>query len=185
MISTLDRLFARLNRLSCFCASLAVHSFAVYSALGCLHNGNGKEYNVRVSVRYNNLLISLPFFTKQQREIVTFCILKVNYDDQLLPQSVGSFSSFSNGTKRNMTNPSKKYPRNVRVAMSKISLDWLTLDRRPICGTDSLTLVISWLSTGLSKLQYHNITWHNFIIDIAHNTCVFDLMCFKCTLQYL
>ena len=106
MISTLDRLFVRLSRLSFFCASLAVHSFAVYSALGCLHIDNGKEYNVRVSVRYNYLLISLPFFTKQQREIVTFCILKVNYDDQLLPQSVGSFSSLSNGTKRNISDKS-------------------------------------------------------------------------------
>ena len=115
-------------------------SFAVYSALGCLHNDDGKEYNGCVSVRYNYLLISLPFFTKQQREIVTFCILKVNYDDQLLPQSVGSFSSFSNGTKRNMTNPSKKYPRNVRVAMSKISLDGL----RQIQGLYAGLTLLPW-----------------------------------------
>ena len=79
---TLSRRFFR-QGLRLNCVRLAVHYFAVYSVLGIFFNkqlnlnGSGNEYNgSAASRRYNSLLISLPFVTKQQREIASFCIFE-------------------------------------------------------------------------------------------------------------
>ena len=61
---TVSRLFLLLS-FRLLCARLAVHSFTVYFGFvefkDLNHNGNGKEYNGFVSVRYDSLFISLPF----------------------------------------------------------------------------------------------------------------------------
>jgi len=70
--STLSRLFVRLAFPVCFllvwlfilCRSFDFRDFN--------HDDNG--YNGCVRMRCNSSLISLTFFTKQQREIATFCV---------------------------------------------------------------------------------------------------------------
>ena len=60
-----------------FDCSLFCRLFGFREFLNKQLNLNGNEYNGSVaSMRYNSLFISLPFFTKQQREIATFCIFE-------------------------------------------------------------------------------------------------------------
>ena len=66
VFNTLSRRFVRLG----FCLNCAI---ILPFILGFCLNGNGNECNgSSASMRYNSLFISLPFFTKQQREITTF-----------------------------------------------------------------------------------------------------------------